>query len=89
MIFNLITFRLGCMGLIILIARPMPSMREYVRAEAYLGRYVQANLFAICWCERMLQVEKDQTNRILDWILRTFFYDPLYHSAEKSPELYR
>ena len=77
------------MGLINIISRPMPALREYVRNEAYLGRYVQANLIAICWAERMMQVEKDTTNRILDWVLRKFFTNTIYQSTEKRPDLYQ
>lgn len=66
----------------------MPDVREYLRFETYLGRYVQSNLFAISWLERMLQVEQDQNDRIFDWVMRKFFYNPIYHSVTEKPELY-
>ena len=74
--------------MIVILSRSVPSQREYIRNEAYLGRYVQANLFALCWVERMLQIEGDKENRIMDWILRKFFTDTLYHSTSKRPDLY-
>ena len=80
---------LGCLGYIILISRPVPTFKEYLRGEAYLGRFVHGNLFAMTWVERMLQVEADKTNKILDWILMKFFRKPLYHSVLENSDLYR
>ena len=72
-----------------LLSRPMPGKREYLRGEAYLGRYVQSNLFALCWVERMLQVENDQNNRIYDWIKRKFFSKTLYDTVSLFPHNYK
>ena len=80
---------LGCLGIIILFSRPVPTLKEYTRNEGYLGRYVNANLFALTWIERMMQVEDDQKLTILDWVLTKFFTKPLYQSVLESPELYR
>lgn len=79
----------GCLGYIILISRPVPTYKEYTRNEAYLGRFVNGNLFAMTWVERMMQIEADKKNKILDWVLMKFFQKPLYHSVLENSDLYR
>ena len=71
------------------VSRPVPNVREYVRQETYLGRFVMSNMFGLCWIERMLQIEQDKTNRIFDWVVRKFFTNPIYQTVSERPDLYR
>ena len=75
--------------MIILFSRPVPTLKEYARMEGYLGRFVNGNLFAMTWMERMLQVEDDKKGKIMDWVLQKFFKKPLYSSVLENNDLYR
>ena len=58
------------MGILITATRSTPAAREFLRFEGLMGRFVQLNLLPLSWCERMMQVEYDEENRIYEWLLK-------------------
>ena len=43
-----------------------------------MGRFVHLNLLPLSWCERMMQAEYDENNKIYAWLLQNVLNESPY-----------
>ena len=66
------------MGMLVTITRSVPSVKEFLRFEGLMGRFVHLNLLPLSWCERMMQAEYDENNKIYAWLLQNVLNESPY-----------
>ena len=78
---TLVTLLLGCMGMLVTITRASPPVKEFLRLEGLMGRFVQQNILPLSWIERMLQVEFDDDNKNYTWLLKNILQTTPYQDG--------
>ena len=77
------------MSILATVTRPMPAKREFLRSEAYLGRYSQQNLMLLCWIERMMQIEKDKDLKYARWVVQNVLDQTPFKEVAANRDLYK